>query len=75
MPNRRMEVNEHLIFILLLSLGLSQVGKPCLRKDGNCGPENFHHTKPRDFRCTRCRTKAAIGLLPDVALRLFCKGI
>jgi hypothetical protein len=53
---------------------MTQVGKPCVRTDGSCTPADYHYSTPRIRRCTRCRTKAAIELFPEVAYRLLSKG-
>lgn len=53
---------------------MTQVGKPCVRTDGSCVPSDYHYSTPRIRRCTRCRTKAAIELFPEVAYRLLSKA-
>jgi hypothetical protein len=46
------------------------VGKRCLTGSLNCDPSFYSHT--RTNKCTRCRSKAAIRLLPALAHRQLC---
>eukprot|EP00047_Mylnosiga_fluctuans_P003003 m.226956 g.226956 ORF g.226956 m.226956 type:complete len:416 (-) comp11508_c0_seq1:387-1634(-) len=50
----------------------ASVGKAC--NTYNCGPEKYHHSLSEQSRCTRCRTKAAIRLLPELSHRLLEKS-
>lgn len=50
----------------------ASVGKAC--GSYNCPPEKYHHSISEAERCTRCRTKAAIRLLPDLSYRLLEKS-